>query len=325
MALRNHPRISAAQCARIQALADELGYRPDPLLSNLMVYLRTKKDAPYQATLAYFTGHTAPETWHGIFTFHEFHRGVVERARQLGYVVEIFWLQDPGLTSRRLSTILRNRGIRGIIVGPFRHGESFPDFPWKDFACCVVGSTIWKPALHCASNHHKDTMSRAFGELRALGYQRIGCAWTSGFDHAVDQSWLGAYLAEQHALPARMRVPILMRPDLDQKKFGAWLKKHRPDAVLGTQSPILLWLKNLGFRLPRDIGFASLDLFPSDDPALSPCAGIDQNSDIVGMSAVDLVTAQIQHNERGIPLHPKVVSIKGTWVGGPTVKKQPAR
>jgi len=43
---------------------------------------------------------------------------------------------DPNLTARRASRILRDRGIRGVLVGPLASGESSLDLEW-------TGSAPW--------------------------------------------------------------------------------------------------------------------------------------------------------------------------------------
>jgi hypothetical protein len=41
--------------------------------------------------------------------------------------------------------------------------------------------------------------------------------------------------------------------------------------------------------------------------------GIDQQADVLGAAAVDLLVAQYQQNERGIPEAPRIVMTEGLW------------
>jgi hypothetical protein len=50
-------------------------------------------------------------------------------------------------------------------------------------------------------------------------------------------------------------------------------------------------------------------------------AGIDQQTDVLGAAAVDLLVEQLHHNERGPPEHPKMVMTEGLWREGETVRK----
>ncbi|MBC8010450.1 MAG: hypothetical protein H7067_10170 [Burkholderiales bacterium] len=45
-------------------------------------------------------------------------------------------------------------------------------------------------------------------------------------------------------------------------------------------------------------------------------SGIDQGYDAIAASAVDLVVAQLSHNERGLPDPPQMLLFPGRWRGG---------
>ena len=53
LALRNHPSVSAEVRDRIVALAEKLGYRPDPMLSSLVAYRSYLQSASFQGVLAW--------------------------------------------------------------------------------------------------------------------------------------------------------------------------------------------------------------------------------------------------------------------------------
>jgi len=63
LSLRNHPRIPVATRERIRAIASELGYRINPLVSALMQSRRTGKPAKHTA-LAYVTNYPTRYGWH---------------------------------------------------------------------------------------------------------------------------------------------------------------------------------------------------------------------------------------------------------------------
>jgi LacI family transcriptional regulator len=52
-----------------------------------------------------------------------------------------------------------------------------------------------------------------------------------------------------------------------------------------------------------------------------PCAGLDQQPRELGARAVELLIAQLQRNERGVPDWPTTTTIPARWVEGPTVRK----
>src|SRR5712672_334593 len=63
LALRNSPKISAATAERIRRLAEELGYRPNPMVSALMTQLRHSRDMKKPSVLAYVTAFPTEEGW----------------------------------------------------------------------------------------------------------------------------------------------------------------------------------------------------------------------------------------------------------------------
>ena len=58
LALRNHPSLPAATRARIQKLARELGYRPNPLVHALMAHVRAAQ--PVKSTTTAGALYTLP-------------------------------------------------------------------------------------------------------------------------------------------------------------------------------------------------------------------------------------------------------------------------
>jgi len=95
-----------------------MGYRPDPMLSSLMAYRsQNMKKGQYEGTLGWITNYPTRDGWHeyekvGIFV------GAKRRATELGYKMEVFWLREPGMTSRRITEILIARNIQGLLFIP---------------------------------------------------------------------------------------------------------------------------------------------------------------------------------------------------------------
>ena len=73
-------------------------------------------------------------------------------------------------------------------------------------------------------------------------------------------------------------------------------------------------------RIPFRVSHAVLGHEPGD-----PCAGIDQQSGLSGRLLVDMLSAQIRHNERGIPQTPILSMVNGVWVEHPSLKAPTAK
>jgi LacI family transcriptional regulator len=319
MALRGKPGISSETTLRVKEAAERLGYRPDPRFSQLMQFLRTRKDAPFHAVIAYIHDFPNKDGYCWLHTHSEFFLGARKRGAELGFEIEPFWVREPGMSAGRMRDILRARGIPGAIFTT----PSATTWPlteeFEGLGVAVVGYTEWLPQYcrACSNQHH--SMLVALANLERLGYRRIGLALSSQDDANAEHNWLSAYLGHHHALPRERRIAPLLgsaQKIFTRQVLGTWIEKYRPDCVIGHTNPLLDRILELGHRVPRDIGFASLDLFPRDDGLA--CSGVDQVSAAVGSAALELVVGQIAFRESGCREHPRLVLIEGVWRDGAT-------
>ena len=316
LALRNSPKISAPTAERIRRFADELGYRPNPMVSALMTQLRQARDVKKPSVLAYVTAFPTEEGWRRQGPYTAFHEGARRRASELGYTLEAWWLRRPGMTERRFCEILTTRDIHGLIVAPLPAGANELLLEWPRFAAATISYSLSTPQLNRASNDPFAAINVALRELTALGYRRIGLALPEDADPRVREHWTASMLAYQEHHPATERVPTLFRPGPMTRSFADWFHQHQPHGVLGLGSECLDLLGELGLRVPQDVGFVNLAFMSGDDAM----AGVNQYPDLVGAAAVDLVDGQLRRNERGVPRHSKTVLISGEWVPGETVR-----
>ncbi len=321
MALRGHASISAATRARVLAAAEALGYRPDPRFSALMEFLRSRKEAPFHAVIAFVHDYDTAGRYLRLRTPSEFFNGARERGRRLGFQLEPFWARESGLTLPRLAKILRARGIPGAILTSPR-ATSFPFHEdLADLAVAVVGYTSWTPQYCRACNNQHHSMTLALQSLEARGYRRIGLALSSQDDADAEHNWLSAYLGFHHGLPANRRPPPLLGPESDiftTNALSRWLSTAKPDCVIGHTNPLLDRLLATGIRIPDEMGFATLDIFERDDHL--PVSGIEQHSAEVGAAAMDMVTSQISFQKCEAGRSSRLVLIEGEWVDGATTK-----
>ena len=87
-ALRKQSNVSEETQTRIQHIATQLGYRPNPLVSALMSYRRSARPASSHSTLAYITNFPAREEWKKSPLFHDFFKGAKDGADRHGYQLE---------------------------------------------------------------------------------------------------------------------------------------------------------------------------------------------------------------------------------------------
>ncbi|MBI5688954.1 MAG: LacI family DNA-binding transcriptional regulator [Verrucomicrobia bacterium] len=316
LALRDHPRLPAETRERVRRVARQLGYVADPLLSSLSSYRTARRPPTFHSNLAWITNHPTADGWREADVFHHYYLGAEERARALGYSLEIFWMRERGMTPARASQILRSRNITGLLISPQPGPGGKLELDWPSFSAVALGYTLASPGLHLVSTHQYRSIKLALQRLAERGYQRIGLVMPDLSDARVDRNWLAGYLVAQQALPLRQRVPHLFPSAWDENAFGAWLRRHRPDAIVTKNLEVLPALRRLRRRVPEDLGVAFLTL-PQVDGRLS---GIDENPREVGAAAADYLAGMIHRNERGVPAMPQRVLIDGSWIEGSTVR-----
>ena len=316
-ALHGHPLLASATIHRVRAAAEALGYHANPLLSNVMRNVRARGRAVHLGTIAYLTFHETPTAWRDNPTYMAFFAGARDRAHELAFSFEPVWAAEPGLNARRLTSILRSRGVAGVIVGPRPNPPTKPILDWNQFSIASVGLPLQGIVLHQAASHYLRTMERLLAALRERGYRRIGLALSRERVPSTDHGWLAGFILYQQALPPAERVALLIAENHDADALRRWIEVERPDVVIGQRADIVdLQLPRLGLRIPEEIGYALLSRPPESDAP----AGMDQLPHLIGGAATDLVASQMNCGERGPPRNPRFVLVEGQWTEGPTVR-----
>lgn len=316
-ALHNHPMISEAVRKKIQQLAKKRGYAINPLVGQVYSEARAGRGFQNLGTLALVTSYETPTWWKNHVTLCGFHDGAVARAAQMGLAVNEFWANEPGLKGRRLTQILRARGISGLVLAPVPSRSADDLVDWKYFSVALIGESVKSPRLDRAVPNQRHAIQLAVGELARLGYRRIGLVLRKRYHAMTDFIMLSTFLVFQHGLPEADRVPIESPEEWTEAYFMKWFKRHRPDAIIGTVRPAREWLARAGYECPRDVGLALLDW----DERSDDFAAVDQNAAAVGAAATDIVLGQMRRNERGVPEIPRTVLVDCRWRRGATLRK----
>ena len=324
LCLHDHPRIRPEVRQRIQRLAVEAGYRPNAMVANLFSQLRSSKTSTYQSTLGLLCVAKNPSELETVHTFRSWIAGCRARATERGYGFDQLWIYEPGITPARLVKILDARNIRGIAVVGFYEGEAIPrafDPVWSRSATVALGTRpIW-PAIHFASNDQYVTVFRAVRKLVDLGYRRLGLCLGRHIDDIVENKFTAGFGAAQKRLSITQGVPMFNLQPGRKKAFTQWLNRYKPDVILTIHAEVKEWIVSLGLSIPRDIGLAQLD----KSHETLEWAGMEQNSELIGRSAIDMVIGQLHRNEIGLPPIQKSMLINSTWSLGETVRDQTTR
>jgi DNA-binding LacI/PurR family transcriptional regulator len=319
-ALRGAPKVAEATRDRILKAASELCYQPDPHLSRLMRVVRGKKETQFRAVIAVIREDLPQDDLLSPSYQYVPIDDIRRRAQGHGYAVEEFWLGRDGLTPKRLQGILHARGIEGVIVSPQSTQLPCSRLDYAPFAAVAFGYAMREPALHMCAGNMTLGIQTAAEQLSARGYRRIGVAVTRWIVDRSQFGYSGGLFHFQQSLPPADRVPLLLLPHNRIEKgfdaFAEWMDRHRPDVLISFDTHVPDWLKQLGLRVPEDIGFVVHDW----TPRMEGCAGIYQRRDHLSAAAVDLVVTQLSQHEKGVPTVPRQIMIPPQWVEGATIR-----
>lgn len=317
--MRNSHSVSVETREQVRKAAEQIGYKPNPQIARLMSLVRKAKGRRLSAVIGVIRDDLPDDELHeGAYQYVQI-ADIRARAAQHGYRADEFFLGRNGLMPGRLGGILKARGVEGIIVSPQSSQIIGAHLDYSPFAASTFGYGLPLPALHRASTNMMQGILTAADMLEHRGYQRIGIAVTRWIDARADHTYSGALLHYQQKLPAGRRVPFLYVPDNfanGAKPFYAWMKKHRPDAVISFDAYVPEWLTQLGLSVPDDVGLVVHDW----TERMTGFAGIHHRRSHVAAAAVDLVATQLTQNEKGIPEVPRQILIPPAWIDGPSIR-----
>lgn len=306
LALRERPEIPEATRLRVRQAAKKLGYVPHPLVSALMA-TRRKKRTEFQSTLAFLTAYPTRDGWRKTSRgYAALYTGAKARAKALGYALEEFWAHEPGVDGARLTSILKARGIHGIILSPLpaENGELLP-LDWSAFSVLAVGYSVRTPGFHRISHDYFHGMSLALQHGRAKGYRKIGLFLDRRVSRVISNLWHAAYLVEQHTSPGAMEIAPLLANRWDDPALISWLKAEQPHALISLDS----WRLQEINRVPPTLPLICLNA----DESPHPLPGIARNFSQIGEAAVDRLVSLLQTNQRGALHRAQTVLIEGEW------------
>ncbi len=322
LALRGDPRISEARRKEIEAAAERLGYRPDPMLVSLSAYRQAKRPAVIGATVAWLNQWPEPKQLHRYHEFEAYWRGARESAERLGYRLEEFVIGED-MTPARLEKILYARNVRGILLPPHSFGLNLPGFDWSTFSLVRLGVSVTHPRCHVVTSDQINCAALAFERIHERGYHRIGYVSSKRLDFNTGGNFRAGYLSRQDVLvPQRQHLPPLILDEEsatnDARLLRAWLKNATPDAILTTLGPLSALLAKIEWKVPGDIAVAATSVLDGNFDS-----GVDQNSFEIGRVAMSTLAGFIHQNERGIPRYCRRILVEGRWIDGTSLPQRP--
>jgi len=300
LCFRNHPSIPETRRQQVLRVAEEMGYRPDPVLSSLAEYRNRTRQQTIQSALVWINRWNAPEM---LRTYREFE-------------LYLRWAAD--CSAKRIEQILLTRNIRGLLIPPHEGMPDWGNFDWSKYSIIRFGMSVRRPDSNLVTADQQRAVLMAFERIKNYGYQRIGLVTGRDYDSRLGGNYIGGLAAAQelfkfqHALPPLLTDERIYREQraVARRELQAWLKKHRPDAILTTESLVPDLIRELGLRIPEDIAVAGTSVDVPVD------AGINQNAEAIGSIAVEMLVALIKMNVCGEPATPCRILVESHWQDG---------
>jgi LacI family transcriptional regulator len=316
-ALRGSPRVDPNTAARVKKAAREAGYRRNPLAGALMSELRRSRGSAFRGVIAAIDFNEPNRPPPSARYHRELVAGAEQRASDLGFKVERFQVgEGGGVTVQRLDSILQSRGIHGVILLPVWDEPDLTNLDWSTFAGIYTDYIIEHPALHSVCPDHYRSLLSALQRVADTGYSAPGLFLQKHQDARLHYRWGAAFRAFQENHPNVRTIPPLIVDSFSKDEFVKWFKKHKPDVVFAHNCEAIDWMESCGAKLPETHGFVSINVWMKT----RPCAGLDLQPRVLGGRAAELLIAQLQRNETGIPECPSNTTIPALWSDGPTIR-----
>lgn len=326
LALRNSPKVAEATRRRIQVIAEENGYRPNPLVTAQMAHIRLKKKRCRAMTIGFLStwidGTTKERLRWSVIG--EYCRGAKDQAAARGIDFELLEFDRARFSDRRIREILHARNIEGLVLAPLRYSDTCLTLDWPRFALAAIGYYQAFGNIHRVFFDNFHCMQSLLGVLEARQYRRVGFITNQETEARTGYLWSGGFLEYQfRKIPTPRQVPLLTLTrqesqftDTEYSGIRAWYLEHRPDVIIGFLDKPLIFLRSLGYRVKEDFGYVAL----SWTQGLAGCSGYNQSMHEIGAAAFDAVAERLYRNERGMPFYPTTTLLTGTFIEGDSLR-----
>lgn len=321
-ALRNIEHVNIATRKRVQAAAKTIGYQSNPLAGLLMTQMRRRRGSAFQASLAIVDLDGPKDRSLAATVYHnELAEGASERAGELGFRVNFFSVSDRGAPTHQINLFLHANQIQGVLFLPTRNISTLAGHDWSRYSCVYADYAEGDSMPHTICPDHIGAMRVALNRLYTCGYRRPGLVLDQGEERRLFGRWSNGFrmLRTSIGFDEHPQIPPLLMASSGCGAFPQWFEKYKPDVVIGHGAEIMNWMRACGAKIPKTHGFCCLNVTKNPDHA---CAGLDLQPCQVGARGVELVMAQLQRGEFGVPPQPLSTSLVPAWVPGPTLNSE---
>jgi len=318
-ALRDDPRITKQRREEIQQVAQELGYRPNPLVNSLMTQLRAQRVTRSGNLIALLNFHPNMEIYRRAPLFRNLHDASQRRALELGYA---FAMLDASAVNDRkghIDRILATRGTTGVIIPPVPSGIHAESLDYRSLAVVKFGYTCPALKAHRVAPYHSQAMRHTLRILKQRHYRRISFIFHEKSDFHTNYEFL-AFASRHNYEASDTAIPLLpVTERTDPEVIKRHIQRYQPDIVVGDTSNVYRIIKEAGLSMPEDVEFCCLNTILTQDQT----AGFHEDIPLLAEEMVNVLDNLIRQNRRGIPEKPVTLKVSGYWIDGPTMRPAP--
>ncbi|MBC2604994.1 LacI family DNA-binding transcriptional regulator [Pelagicoccus albus] len=320
-ALRGNPRVKVQTRDRILEAAKAAGFQYNPLVGSLMSEVRRARASTFRGVVAVVDLESPKARPDKTEDFQSaLRRGAKKMGEQLGFKVELFVLGQEGITVARLDSILKSRGIRGLLILPAKSAPDISELNWSEYAGVYTDCIIEKPALDSVCPDHFRAMTLALSKAKELGYRRPGFVLQADYDQRLLYRWEAAFRSFGLHHEGFDWIEPYTGEKLYESEFKSWFEANKPDLILSHRIQIKAWMERLGAKIPETHGFCKINITTSPEPV----SGLYLCPLELGQRAMQLLIGKLHRNDYGIPSVQLTSMASPVWVDGPTMRQMQA-
>jgi DNA-binding LacI/PurR family transcriptional regulator len=321
LALSGNPNVAEATRRKVKDLAQELGFRPDPVLAALNRYRKVRQPEGQRDTLVLLMPRMEPgQPKNRRHWFQPFRNGIHDAAETMGYHLLEESLELESKTSLQLSRQLYHRGVKGLILGPANAELMQIDFDWDPFSVVATSLRLKKLGFHTVCSSARQATELALDQIVASARPpSVGFVLTRRGAANGEERQLGSFLTRQSLHPEQVgTLPICLLDDDDKKamrQLERWFTRHAPKTILfgGGVLPLRM-VENRKLRVPEDVALVGLEA-----EKYTQISGSIQPLYHTGVETVALLHSLLTRGEQGRPQHRKYVMIDCAWQNAGTL------
>jgi LacI family transcriptional regulator len=294
--LRNHPDIGEETRQRVLKRVKDLDYQPNTLARSLVT------------GRSYLIGLVAPSLLHPFFA--EIARALSSAIRDKGYSLIVSSSEeDPVLEDEEISRLLGRRLDALVIASSSSNIAQFERMESRAQPYVLIDREFTGLAANFVGIDDEKAGLLATEHLLDMGCKRV--AHIRGHDNSPG---VGRFEGYRRALRHR-GIPCLeeyvvsrSHVDTDTTRQGAEAmyrlleKDPKPDGVFCFNDPLaigaMIAILDAGLRIPEDIALIGCGNHPNSAHLRVPLSSIDQNSQMIGQRAAELVISLIESKQR---------------------------